>query len=82
MSARDMFEKLGYNVYIDNKDNLHYCLDKIYEDGSKCHSSIRFDKVNHKIYFGTKDVTKECLTWNFHWIKKIRQQIKELGWDE
>lgn len=82
MSAREMFEYIGYNVYIDNEDVLHYCLDKLYKDGSIAHSSIRFDKINHKIYFGTKDVTKEYLTWDLHWIKKIRQQILELGWEE
>ena len=77
MKAKDMFEKLGYNLDTSEESPTLYCKDILDKDtlGYKDSEMIYFDEEYNEIYFTNKDyLTIEEL-------KAINQQIEELGWD-
>lgn len=70
MSAKEMFEKLGYSLRDENK----YFTD----------SQLIYDNVNyqHSIYFDTDrtiDLSGRIISLNL--LQAINKQVEELGWN-
>ena len=81
MSAKEMFEKLGYELIEDSKSYLRYAN---YFGGSKYQGGelIDFDKKNKKFR-----LTRKSCQGNVHFkygalkeLQAINKQIEELGW--
>lgn len=71
MTAREMFEKLGY---IERPKNEYYTdAELIYDTKKSFYHSIYFDKDK------TIDVSNPIITLDL--LKAINKQIEELGWD-
>ena len=85
MTAKEMFEKLGYKIglpYNSKNENYAILFDKDF--GNKYHE-IRFmlrDKTIQcsKIFYDDKKMW--ALTISVEEIQAIHQQMKELGWIE
>lgn len=85
MSADEMFEDLGYKVYLNNEDTLLY---KKQSDFFK--TSITFDKREFKKSFYAIDADKYCSAngyWSTIWhefsieeLQAINKKVEELGW--
>lgn len=71
MTAKEMFEKLGYELIQDNMNWLKYSFDRRFD--------IEFYKPTKTIYMGTDEV-RFC-SINVQELKAIKKQIEELGWD-
>lgn len=76
MSAKEMFEELGYNLDTAEENSRLYCKDILDKKtfGYKDTEMIYFDDEYNGIYF----TNKEHL--NIEELKAITQQCKELGW--
>lgn len=81
MSAKEMFEKLGYELIEDSKSYLRYAN---YFGGNKYQGGelIDFDKKNKKFR-----LTRKSCQGNVHFkygtlkeLQAINKQIEELGW--
>lgn len=70
MSAKEMFEELGY---VEDEKRTSMCAIKVYEN----------IKTGHRIYF---DYDKKIDYWgaiiDLTLLKAINKQIEELGWNE
>ena len=80
LTAREMFEKLGYKLIVNDIVNLIYSE----PDDEDCIYQIRFDKVcgiicKCKIVDGTKMTAEYYLPISFGELKAINKQIEELG---
>lgn len=64
MTAREMFEKLGFTLEVDVKEYTKY-------KNGNC--SIVFDKL-------TKEVLTLIFYINMQVLKAINKQVEELGW--
>lgn len=76
MTAKEMFEELGYNLDRAEEDSRLYCKDILDKNtlGYKDSEMIYFDDEYNGIYF----TNKEHL--NINELKAINKQIEELGW--
>lgn len=76
MTAKEMFEKLGYTLDTAEEDSRLYCRDILDKNtlGYKDSEMIYFDDEYNGIYF----TNKEHL--NINELKAINKQIEELGW--
>lgn len=79
MKAKEMFEKLGYELVFENEEVLRYRKNKLdvefwkvyeYITGEKIKKRIKVSTVYNQPYFVTTDL-----------LKAINQQVKELNWD-
>ena len=80
MSAKEMFEKLGYNEIYQNKHYMFYVKDLVdspeYERDS-IHLEFNFDtKTFNKTYGDDNSVNEITLEE----LKAINKQVEELGW--
>ena len=67
MKAKEMFEKLGYEIAYDNKYNIKYC---------------NVEKDNY-IWFMLDIKTIDIYeTINMKELQAINKQVEELGWNE
>jgi hypothetical protein len=85
MSAKEMFEKLGYEYkFIDNKNNN--CEDVILYTHTKQKLSIQFNLFSELICMEAENKFKEYdkVSWFFtkEFITSINKQIEELGWNK
>ena len=81
MKAKEMFEKLGYELVFENEEVLRYrkneWLDvefwKVYEkiSGEKIRKHIKVSNVKNMPYFISIDL-----------LQAINKQIEELGWND
>ena len=84
MSAREMFEKLGYEL-IKHKEYMFYSKQYQEEYDGECYES---DLWHIEFNFITKSFNKSLGDDNtvadieLSEFKAIQQQIKELGWEE
>lgn len=84
MTAKEMFEQLGYELIEDSKRYLRYAN---YEDKERRYAGgefIDFEKIYQEFR-----LTRKTGKGNTHFkygsleeFKAIQQQIKELGWEE
>lgn len=76
MTAKEMFEALGYMLDTAEENSRLYCKDILDKNtfGYIDSEMIYFDEEYNNIYFTNKD----CLTMQE--LKAINQQCKELGW--
>lgn len=64
-SAKEMFEELGYELYVDNEITLGYVCER------------KEDYIN--FYKQDNDISV-CCCFNIDILNAINQQILELGW--
>lgn len=78
MSARGMFEELGYKLDQAEEDSRLYCRDILDENtfGYKDSEMIYFDDEYFGIYFTNKDYV------NIKELEAINKQIEELHWND
>ena len=78
MSAKEMFEELGYNLDTAEENSRLYCKDILDKNtfGYKDSEMIYFDDEYNGIYF----TNKEHLT--IEEIQAINKQCEELGWNK
>lgn len=84
MTAKEMFEKLGYECDV-GCDGISYSQYIDLPNGDVANCQIDFDKVNKTVDkkvvqagFGTKHYPSRI---TFEELKAINKQIEELGWD-
>ena len=77
MTAKEMFEELGYNLDTAEENSRLYCKDILDKStfGYKDSEMIYFDDEYNEIYF----TNKEHL--NIDELKAINKQVEELGWN-
>lgn len=85
MSAKELFEELGYNYqYIDNKNNN--CEDVIIYTHNKSNVIIQFNLLSKMVVYQIKNTMQEydkiALFITKELIQAINQQIIELGWNK
>ena len=74
MSAKDMFEKLGYGDYFNNGLRITYSnFDK------EC-KMIEFDLKKKQLMLA--DDSEEVFELSFEELQAINKQVEELGWNE
>jgi hypothetical protein len=80
MSAKEMFEELGYEILKETKTQLFYI--KKY-NGFWGGEHIHFDLKNKlvAIFTITGSNNRNARSLNYEELKAIQQQIKELGWE-
>ncbi len=67
MTAKDIFEKLGYNVKFENNNFIHYTNLELLK-------GLKFDKEYKVLYIiGSKTIFGDEL-------QAINKQVEELGW--
>lgn len=78
MSARGMFEELGYKLDQSEEDSRLYCRDILDKNtfGYKDSEMIYFDDEYFGIYFTNKDYV------NIKELRAINKQIEELHWND
>ena len=70
MSAKEMFEKLGYD-YCPNEEHFSMCAVAVYRKGL------------YSIYFDfNKMIDTGCIIIDLPLLKAINKQVEELGWIE
>ena len=74
MTAREMFEELGYNIVYENNDYLEY----VRIDPFVYRSLIKFDYGRQIVFKRNSNLLPLGVTSEEH--KAIHQQLKELGW--
>ena len=80
MSAREMFEKLGYEIEQDNEVRLVYI--KVTQDNGIDDGLIEkviFEKI-HRWISATSD--GYFIPISFEELQAINKQVEELGWNE
>ena len=85
MSAKEMFEELGYKYkYIDNKSIN--CEDVILYNHKELELVIQFNLFSKTVVYQTKNNMKEydkiAIFMTKEFIKAINKQIEELGWNK
>ena len=75
MSAREMFEKLGYEFFErnDHKKYIRY---------TNNYHTITFSKEYKTFSLRPEELLEHQLVVNIDLFKAIQKQIKELGWEE
>lgn len=76
MTAKEMFEALGYHLHIN--DRLEVCYDKFCDS---VHEQITFwlkNREYNSCFFDGEEIDIRDITLEEH--KAIHQQLKELGW--
>lgn len=73
MTAKEMFEKLGYEKTCHDEREIIY---SIYSDNVFI-AEIEFDLQNKTFYCMCSDIVMEV---DMELLKAINQQVKELGW--
>ena len=78
MSAKEMFEELGYKLDQSEEDSRLYCGDILDENtfGYKDSEMIYFDDEYFGIYFTNKEYV------NIKELRAINKQIEELHWND
>lgn len=77
MSAREMFEKLGYKQVENNANYIGYKYE--FSDGSSIYSTIRFYLPQQEIEFYYNDDILNSI--GVEELKAINKQIEELHWE-
>lgn len=75
MSAREMFEELGYEKPFYEKDHTVHYTKLLYRDESGF-----FAKFNKIIFVKRNKKVELSGEFNFEELQAINQQVKELGW--
>ena len=77
MTAKEMFEELGYNLDRAEEDSRLYCKDILDKNtlGYKDSEMIYFDDEYFGIYFTNKEYV------NIKELRAINKQIEELRWE-
>ena len=73
--ADEMFEKLGYEIIIDDENTLNYELEGFYMD-----KEIVFEKLDKSISIGYSNGDTCYITMQE--LQSINEKVKELGWNE
>lgn len=85
MSAKEMFEELGYEYkYIDNKSiNFE---DVILYNHKELELAVQFNLFSKMVVYQTKNNMKEydkiAIFMTKEFIKAINKQVEELGWNK
>ena len=75
MSAKEMFEELGYKIIVNDDDWI------IYENNEEFTKKITFSKLNKQYWCGRYFIPDYLyLVINIRLNKAIQKQIEELGW--
>ncbi len=79
MSAKEMFEKLGYECFDDRDDKKHLPLTILYrkEDTPEIVVWVSFDLPDKKYRTNVKNIESKN---NGKFLKAINKQVEELGW--
>ena len=76
MSKADMmFEKLGYEIIIDDENTLNYELEGLYME-----KEIVFEKLDKSISIGYSN--GDTCYIEIQELQAINEKVKELGWNE
>lgn len=78
MTAKEMFEKLGYEYYEDDGFN---CYKKEKSELAEP-DYISFNRLEKEIFVLNKSVISKCATINMQLLQAINKQIEELGWNK
>lgn len=65
--ADEMFEKIGYEKFFENKDVIRYSND---------------NSIIIEFYNGAKGFDKSIYAINIQELQAINEKVKELGWNE
>ena len=76
MTAKEMFEKLGYELIQDDMNWIVYTINK----GKWFQFDISFFKQDKSVHLNTRETTF-CHSFDMNELKAINKQIEELGWD-
>ena len=80
MTAKEMFEKLGYQQFIGDKE--HYSIGEFIQYNNYEHSRwIRFDFYDKTINCSMYDEPVEAMDITINELKAINKQVEELGWN-
>jgi len=88
MTAKEMFENLGYHEYtIYEKTDKRFGYQKIVSYYPEVIRNIHFNKRNKTINIFGRHITDSLSVWENEWLtieeyQAITQQMKELGWIE
>ena len=75
MTAKEMFEALGYELIQDDMNWLIYVINK----GKWFQLDIAFSKYDKKVHLNTQEAVHGH-TFDIQELKAINQQCKDLGW--
>lgn len=78
MSAKGMFEKLGYKQIENNANYISYKYE--FSDGSYIYSTIRFYLPQQEIEFYYNDDILNSI--EVEELQAINKQVEELGWSK
>lgn len=81
MSAKEMFEKLGYELNSENEWNLTYSKDIILNQFYTSPITINFRKKNERV-IEKYDANGKSVPIYMYDLQAINKQVEELGWNE
>lgn len=85
MSAKEMFEKLGYKQEKDDKIHITY-YNGNFENIQKCDKQITFDLESKSFIayspYELNDYEDCSIFINMKELQAINKQVEELGWNE
>ena len=85
MTAKELFEELGYKKEIDNKIHITY-YNGNFENEQKCDKQITFDLESKSFIayspYELNDYEDCSIFINIDELQAINKQIEELGWNK
>lgn len=80
MSAKEMFEKLGYELVFENEEVLRYRKNKWLDvEFWKVYEKITGEKM--KKYIKVSNVQNKPYSISIELLQAINKQVEELGWN-
>ena len=80
MTAKEMFEELGYEIELDNKMELVYIREFNHDGYDDVETNkIIFDKIHYLVSCTNQGY---YIPISFIELKAINKQIEELGWED
>ena len=81
MSAKEMFEKLGYELVFENEEVLRYRKNKMLDvEFWKVYEKITGEKMKKYIHIST--VRNGSYFMSLELLQAINKQVEELGWNK